>query len=125
MAVRSRARAILFPIVFYVVLGVASGYLVRGAWNGDRGLKAKAEYTAEMQTLAGQLTQLKAERASWERRVALMRPEAVDRDLLDEEARAQLDRVGKNDLVVFLDQGQGGRGAAPGSAPAGGTSPRP
>lgn len=124
MAVRSRARAILFPVAFYVVLGVASGYLVRGAWNGDRGLKAKAEYTTEMQSLAGQLTQLKAERASWERRVALMRPEAVDRDLLDEEARAKLDRVGKNDLLIFLDQGQGGRESARGATTTGATTPR-
>jgi hypothetical protein len=30
-----------------------------------------------------------------------MRSDAVDRDLLDEEARAVLDRVGKNDLLVF------------------------
>jgi cell division protein FtsB len=103
MAVRSRARAILFPIAFYVVLGAASAYLVRGAWNGDRGLKTKAEYAGEMQRLAAELAQLKAERQSWARRVALMSPEAVDRDLLDEEARARLDRVGKNDLLVFID----------------------
>ena len=38
-----------------------------------------------------------------------MRPEAVDRDLLDEEARAVLDRVGKNDLLVFTNQGSGAR----------------
>ncbi len=109
MVVRTRARAILFPIVFYVVLGVASGYLVRGAWNGERGLKTKAEDASEMQGLESELKQLQAERQSWERRVALMRPEAVDRDLLDEEARAVLDRVGKNDLLVFTDQGLGSR----------------
>ena len=31
-----RARAILVPLAFYLVLGVASGYLVWGASNGDR-----------------------------------------------------------------------------------------
>ena len=30
-----------------------------------------------------------------------MRSEAIDRDLLDEEARAVLDRVGKDDVVIF------------------------
>ena len=109
MVIRTRARAILFPIVFYMILGVASGYLVRGAWNGERGLKTEAEYSAEMQGLDGELKRLRAERQSWERRVALMRPEAVDRDLLDQEARAVLDRVGKNDLVVFTDHGSGNR----------------
>jgi len=104
MVVRTRARAILFPFVFYVVLGVASGYLVWDAWNGQRGLKTKAEYANQMHALVAQLKALQSERQGWERRVALMRPEAVDRDLLDEEARAVLDRVGKNDLVVFTAQ---------------------
>jgi cell division protein FtsB len=101
MVVRTRLRAILFPIAFYVVLGVASGYLVWDAWNGERGLKTKDEYSNQMQTLGAELHALQAERQSWDRRVALMRSDAVDRDLLDEEARAVLDRVGKNDLVVF------------------------
>jgi cell division protein FtsB len=103
MVVRTRARAILFPIAFYVVLGVASGYLVWGAWNGERGLKTKAEYATQMRDLTAELKGLQAEREAWERRVALMRSDAVDRDLLDEEARAMLDRVGKNDLVVFTN----------------------
>jgi len=101
MVVRTRARAILFPLAFYLVLGVASGYLVWGASNGERGLKAKAEYAAEMTGLQAELKQLQSERGRWERRVNSMRSETVDRDLLDEEARAVLDRVGKNDLVVF------------------------
>ena len=101
MVVRTRLRAILFPLVFYVVLGIASGYLVWDAWNGQRGLKTKAEYVGQMRGLDMQLQSLRAERQRWERRVALMRSDAVDRDLLDEEARTVLDRVGKNDLVVF------------------------
>ena len=104
MVVRTRLRAILLPLVFYAVLGGASGYLVWDAWHGERGLKAKAEYASQMQALGEQLKGLQAERQSWQRRVALMRSEAVDRDLLDEEARKVLDRVGKNDLVVFTAQ---------------------
>ena len=104
MVVRTRVRAILLPIVFYAILGVASGYLVWGASNGERGLKAKAEYASTMRDLSAELAKLKAEREGWERRVGLMRSDAVDRDLLDEEARVALDRVGKNDLVVFTNQ---------------------
>ena len=47
MAVKTRARAILIPIVFYLVLGSASAWLVWGASQGDRGLKAKAQNDAE------------------------------------------------------------------------------
>jgi cell division protein FtsB len=101
MVVRTRARAILMPLAFYLVLGVASGYLVWGASNGERGRKAREEYAAEMTTLQANFAQLQAQRKSWERRVSSMSSESVDRDLLDEEARAKLDRVGKNDLVIF------------------------
>jgi len=101
MAVKSRARAIVIPIAFYLVLGVASGCLVWGASTGERGLKAKAGYDAEAAQLQTELAQLQAERARWRRRVDSMRSEAVDRDLLDEEARAVLDRVGKDEVVIF------------------------
>ena len=102
MAVKTRARAILIPIVFYLVLGSASAWLVWGASQGDRGLKAKAQYEAEAAQLRVDLAALQADEARWRRRVESMRSEAVDRDLLDEQARAKLDRVGKDDVVIFV-----------------------
>ena len=101
MAVKTRVRAVLFPLVFYLVLGAASGYLVWGASQGDHGLKAKAAYDAEATRLRAELADARAEHARWRRRVESMRSESVDRDLLDEEARAALDRVGKDDVVIF------------------------
>ena len=47
MVVRTRLRSIVTPIVFYLVLGVTSGYLVWGASNGEHGLKAKVKFDAE------------------------------------------------------------------------------
>ncbi len=101
MVVRTRLRSIVLPILFYLVLGVATGYLVWGASNGEHGLNAKVKYDAEAETLKTELAALKEERARWERRVAALRPESVDRDLLDEEAHAKLDRVGKDEVVIF------------------------
>jgi cell division protein FtsB len=101
MVVRTRLRSIVLPIVFYLVLGVASGYLVWGASNGEHGLKAKLKYDAEAETLKTELAALKEERARWERRVAALGPQSVDRDLLDEEAHAKLDRVLKDEVVIF------------------------
>ena len=40
------------------------------------------------------------------RRITLLSDRAIDRDLLDEEARALLGRVSRNDLVVFLPRTQ-------------------
>jgi cell division protein FtsB len=101
MVVRTRLRSIVLPIVLYLVLGVASGYLVWGASNGEHGLKAKEQFDAEAVELKAQLAGLKDERARWELRVASLRPESIDRDLLDEEAHALIDRVAKDAVVVF------------------------
>ncbi|MGO9422967.1 FtsB family cell division protein [Roseiarcus sp.] len=101
MVVRTRLRSIVVPIVFYLVLGVATGYLVWGASNGAHGLKAAEKDAAQAVALQSELAAHKDERARWERRVAALRPDSVDRDLLDEEAHVQLDRVGKDEVVIF------------------------
>ncbi len=107
MVVRTRLRSILTPIVFYLVLGAASGYLVWGASNGEHGLKAKEKYDAETETLQAELASLKNERARWERRVAALRPDSVDRNLLEEEAHGKLDRVGKDEVVIITAPASG------------------
>ncbi len=109
MLLRTRARAILVPLAFYLVIGVASGYLVWQASIGERGLNAKVAHDAQMAQLQDELASLRQTRARWERRVAAMRSESVDRDLLDEEARAVLDRVGKDDVVIFVDPKAGSK----------------
>ena len=101
MVVRTRLRSIVLPILFYLVLGVASGYLVDGASNGQHGLKTKEKYDAEAEVLKAELAALKDERARWERRVAALRPESIDRDLLEEEAHTKLDRVARDEVVIF------------------------
>jgi len=101
MVVRTRLRSIVAPIVFYLVLGVASGYLVWGASNGEHGLKAEQKYDVEAAALRTELAALKEERARWERRVAALRPNSVDRDLLEEEAHMKLDRVARDEVVIF------------------------
>jgi cell division protein FtsB len=101
MVVRTRLRSIVLPIVLYLVLGAASGYLVWGASNGEHGLKAKEKFDAEAAQLKVELLGLKDERRRWELRVASLKPENIDRDLLDEEAHALLDRVAKDEVVIF------------------------
>ena len=107
MVVRTRLRSIVMPIVLYLVLGVASGYLVWGASNGEHGLKAAAKFDVEAIELKAQLAGLKDERARWELRVASLRPESIDKDLLDEEAHAQLDRVAKDEVIIFTGANKG------------------
>ena len=101
MVRRTRWRSIVIPIVFYLVLGGASAWLVTNASTGDRGLDAKAKYEAQTADLQAELAALKDERERWRRKVAGLSPASVDRDLLDEEAHAMLNRVGKDELVIM------------------------
>ena len=102
MVVRTRFRRFTYPLVLYCVAGGIGGYFIWHAINGDRGLKVSGEYEKSIVMLEAELTATKAEKAQWTQRIALMRGDGIDRDLLDEEARVTLDRVGKDDLVIFL-----------------------
>jgi len=102
MVSHRRVRAFLYPLVLYCVSGAVAGYFIWHAVNGERGLKTKDEYEQRIATLRDQLRGLKDERAVWERKIALMKGAAIDRDLLEDEARSLLGRVDRNDLIVFL-----------------------
>jgi cell division protein FtsB len=102
MVIRLRYRAVLIPLALYLISGALVGYFVWHAVNGERGLKAKAEYRRQIFDLVQELAALKAERDHWEHRVALMRPDGLDKDLLEEEALLQLDRVDRRDVMIFL-----------------------
>lgn len=102
MAVRIKTRAILKPLAIYIVSAAAIGYFVYTAVNGDRGLKAKQAYQVEISRLNTELSTLKAEHAALEARNIQLRAGAIDKDLLEEEARSVLGRVHKNDMVIFV-----------------------
>jgi cell division protein FtsB len=55
-----------------------------------------------MATMQGDLKHLKAERALWERRVALLRSDRIDPDMLDERARALLGLADPRDLTLLI-----------------------
>ena len=105
MVVRTRLRGILFPLALYCLSSGIGSYFVWHAVNGDRGSKVGGEYEKSIGMLGKQLASTKAERAQWEHRINLLRGTTLDRDLLEEEARITLDRVSKDDLVVFLPHG--------------------
>ena len=102
MVVRTRLRSILFPLALYCVSGVIGGFFVWHAINGDRGLKVSDEYEKSIAMLQKQLASAKSSREEWQHRIDLLSGSAIDRDLLEEESRLTLDRVSKDDLVVFF-----------------------
>lgn len=104
MVIRTRLRAILGPMLLYAVAGAVSSYFIWTANTGDRGLKAKLEYKSQIAALHQQLASLQDQRALWAHRVVMMRSEAVDRDLAEEQARAKLDYVDPHDVMIFENQ---------------------
>ncbi|NIX77453.1 FtsB family cell division protein [Microvirga terricola] len=104
MVVRRRARKILIPLLVYSVSAGVVGYFVHHAHSGARGIEAREQFEAQAADLTRELEAVKTERADWERRIALLRSDQIDRDLLEERARIMLGRVHRNDLVIITGQ---------------------
>jgi cell division protein FtsB len=77
------------------------GFFAWHAMEGPRGFKFREKLAAHSGELTGELAEIEKQRADTEHRVALLRPESVDPDMLDEMARATLDVAGPNELVVL------------------------
>jgi len=102
MITRRRFRNFCIGLGFYAVSGAAVGYFAYHAHHGERGLPAKIGYKLRIAQLETEMKGVRQERSEWERRVALLRADSLDRDLLDERARALLNSAHRNDVIVIL-----------------------
>lgn len=97
---RIRARHVLFPALSLS----AVAYFAYHGINGDRGLIAWRALQQKVAETKDELQQAHDEREQLERRVKLLYPEGLDRDMLDEYSR-RLSNYGLHDeVVIFLDQ---------------------
>jgi cell division protein FtsB len=103
MVTRKRFRSVLTALGLYVLAALLIGYFGVNAFSGNHGLKAKEELDLQIASLSAELTQLRVERAHWERRIALLKPRGLDPDMLDERARALLDYAHPNDLTLSIE----------------------
>jgi cell division protein FtsB len=90
--------------VLYCVSGTLAFYFVWHGVNGQRGLKTGEEYEVKLAELRRERDLLKYHRMRWEARIALIKGEKIDADVLEEETRRRLGRVHKNDVVVLLPE---------------------
>ena len=103
MVSRTRLRSVLSALGLYAGAALIVAYFWANAHSGDHGLKAKQDLVLQAAELTRELDRLKQERGAWEHRVMLLRPNAVDPDLLEERARAQLDYTHPRDLTLMLN----------------------
>jgi cell division protein FtsB len=102
MVIRTRIRSALGALGLYVAAALLIAYFWAHAHSGEHGLKAKQDLVEQEADLIRDLAAVKAEREAWEHRVALLRPNAVDPDILEERARAQLQYTHPRDLTLML-----------------------
>ncbi len=89
-------RAAMLPSIF---LSVAV-YFGANAIDGDRGLQAAAQRRDVLVAKRAELARTEVERDLWERRVGALRANRLDRDMLDERARAMLNLADPEDVIV-------------------------
>ena len=94
--IRRRSRLIIGPVLGISLCAYFAFHLV----EGDRGLVAWLRLSQQLREARATLAEAEAERTTLERRVQLLRPEHLDRDMLDERARSQLNLVGPNEIVI-------------------------
>jgi len=102
MVTRKRLRSVLTALGLYLMAALLIGYFGVNAYSGDRGLKAKQDIDQQIAGLSAELDRVRIERAQWERRVALLKSESLDPDMLDERARALLDYEAANELTLMF-----------------------
>jgi cell division protein FtsB len=100
MVTRTRLRTVLVTLALYLGAGLLIGYFGLHAYTGNHGLRAKEDLVLQFGELSAERDRVKVERMAWERRVALLRSDSLDPDMLDERGRAMLDYVHARDLVL-------------------------
>ena len=91
-----------FTVFIFPLLACgAAGYFGYHLETGDHGLDARADLERRKEVLEGELAGLKEVKDRLERDVALLRPESLDPDMLDERARAILNLAHPDDLIML------------------------
>ena len=102
MVIRPRIRAFLTALGLYVVAALFIGYFGVNAYTGKNGINARQELDQEIADLASEVERVKAERERWERRVALLKSDRIDPDMLDERARQLLNYLDPHEVTITV-----------------------
>lgn len=102
MVTRRKLRSFLTALGLYVGVALLIGYFGVNAYTGNLGLRAKQDLDQQFTELTDELARLKGERAQWQRRVALLKSESIDPDMLDERARVVLGYLERNEFTLIL-----------------------
>ena len=93
---RNPLRALVMPAVTAAFLG----YFGYHAFNGAFGIWSLDRLRAQGAQLSAELADLRQQRAALETKVSRLRPQSLDADLVDAAARAQLNLLRSDEVVL-------------------------
>lgn len=91
-----KLQQIVGPIIAITLLG----YFVYHIIQGERGFLSWMRLKQKIATLEHKLEQVKDEQSALEQRVYLMRPDSLDPDMLEEQARKYLNYGDKEEITI-------------------------
>jgi cell division protein FtsB len=102
MVTRKRLRSFFTVLGLYAVAALFIGYFAVNAFSGNHGLRAKQQLDEQIGELTADFGRAELERTQWERRVALLRSDRLDPDLVDERAREELRYMHPREVTLIL-----------------------
>lgn len=99
---RYRSEGNLFPLTFFAFSLLLIAYFSYHGFHGKYGVYARDGIQAKIAQLNLDLSHLSRQREILDRNVALMHPEQIDPDMLDEQARRVLN-LARPDEIIMVD----------------------
>ncbi len=100
MITRQRKTSPLHYLWMPALTAAFLGYFGFHAYSGSYGMQALEQYRSDRATLAMQLSYLRRQHAALEARIATVRPDALDPDVVDMEARLALNLMRADEIVI-------------------------
>ena len=100
--IKRRSTQAIAPLIGTALLA----YFAYHSIQGDRGLLAWVSLSQELETAKEKLSHLRNSREDIEDRVQGLRPQSINRDLLEQQVRTYLGYTHPDELIVILDEEQ-------------------
>lgn len=91
-----KIQQIVGPIISITLLG----YFIYHIIQGERGFISWMRLKQKVEVLEERLTSIQEEQSQLEQRVYLLRPDSLDRDMLEEQARKVLNYANADELII-------------------------
>lgn len=95
-AAKRQAKSAATPVLLLALMGIFAWQ----ATQGNHGLIMRSQRQAEVKQAESNLATAKAERDTWERKVAGLTASHLDKDALDQRARELLNLADPSEIVV-------------------------